>query len=370
MLYALPDHEVMNVLLPGISERRLSVADARQALIDRPGLVPIAIHPGDDTGHESQIYFADIGDMPFLEWKYIYTIERLAKEGRIEFAFATDFALLDSELPVTDGMDPDGLLFHVSRCGSTLFCKALARVDSNLIINQGGPLQSGFWAALTDGWRQPLVASAENLDRLRRLVRLMTRRRRPEYQRCLVKFISWNTICVAFIRAAFPTARALYLYREPTEVIATVLQETTAALHARGTPLADALTGLPATQTRGMGDVEFLAYCYAHYFGLVARHAEALAVSPVNFRQMVQRENLSTILEGGLGWQPEADELERMQTQFDFYSKDDSNRTRYSGEADDLLQGLDNEARQTIKTITASATRTLDHLPRNLFPMT
>ncbi|MCC5872752.1 MAG: hypothetical protein JJU22_10180 [Gammaproteobacteria bacterium] len=369
MLYALPDHEVMNVLLPGISERRLSVADARVALVERPGLVPIAIHPGDDSGQGRQLYFADIGDEPFLEWKYIYTIERLAKEGRIDFAFTTDFTLLDSELPVTDGMDPDGLLFHVSRCGSTLFCKALARVDSNLIINQGGPLQSGFWAALTDGWRRPLVASAENLDRFRRLVRLMTRRRRPEYQRSLVKFISWNTICVEFIRAAFPAARALYLYREPAEVIATVLQETTAALHARGTPLADALTGLPAARTRGMGDVEFLAHCYAHYFAVVAEHAEALALSPVNFRQMVQRENLPSILEAGLGWQPTADELARMQAQFNFYSKDDSNQTRYRGEAEDLLHGLDGQARETIATITASATGRLDRLPSNLFPM-
>lgn len=363
----------MNVLLPGISERRLSVADAREALIERPGLVPIAIEPdhgkGKGTGGGHQLYFADILDEPFLEWKYIYTIERLAKAGRIDFAFTTDFALLDSELPVNDGMDPDGLLFHVSRCGSTLFCKALARVDSNLIINQGGPLQSGFWAALTDGWRQPLLASPENLDRFRRLLRLMTRRRRPEYQRSLVKFISWNTICVEFIRAAFPAAQALYLYREPAEVIATVLQETTAALHARGTPLADALTGLPAARTRTMGDVEFLAHCYARYFAVVAEQAEPLALSPVNFRQMVQRENLAPILQAGLGWQPRPEELARMQAQFDYYSKDDSNATRYSGEAEDLLGGLDHKARETIAQITAEATRTLDHLPRNLFPM-
>ncbi|MCC5887760.1 MAG: hypothetical protein JJT88_15095 [Gammaproteobacteria bacterium] len=369
MLYALPDHEVMNVLLPGISERRLSVAAAREALVERPGLVPIAIEPGTDRGQGHQLYFADIGEEPFLEWKYIYTIERLAKERRIDFAFTTDFALLDSELPVDDGLDPDGLLFHVSRCGSTLFCKALARVDSNLIINQGGPLQSGFWAALTDHWRQPLTASAENLARFRRLLRLMTRRRRPEYERSLVKFISWNTVCVEFIRAAFPAAQALYLYREPAEVIATVLQETTAALHARGTPLADALTGLPAARTRTMGDVEFLAHCYARYFAVVAEHAESLALSPVNFRQMVQRENLAPILKAGLGWVPRPEELARMQAQFDYYSKDDSNSTRYSGEAEDLLHGLDASDCQTIADITAAATRTLDHLPRNLFPM-
>lgn len=369
MLYALPDHEVMSSLLPGIEERRLSVADAREALCERPGLVPIAIRPGDDADGGSQIFFADIGDTPFLEWKYIYTIERLAKEGRIDYAFVTDFALLDEAPPVDDGMTPDGLLFHVSRCGSTLFCKALARVDSNLIINQGGPLQAGFWSALTNGYREPLVASAANLDRFRRLLLLMTRRRRSEYERCLVKFISWNTIYLEFIRAAFPEARALYLYREPSEVIATVLQETTAALQARGTPLADVLTGLPAERTRDMGDVEFLARCYGRYFEQVAEHADTLALTPVNFRQTKQRQHLPLILERGLNWHPTADELSRMQAQFDLYSKDDSNRTRYEGEDTDLLESLGDEGQRTVRALTAAATETLDRLPQNLFPL-
>lgn len=360
----------MQALLPGIEARRLAVADARRALVERPGLVPIAIRPGSGGPAGSLIYFADIGDTPFLEWKYIYTIERLAKEGRIDYAFATDFALLDEELPVADGMAPDGLLFHVSRCGSTLFCKALAQVASNLIINQGGPLQAGFWSALTAGYREPLVASAENLDRLRRIVLLMTRRRRDEYQRCLIKFISWNTIYLEFIRAAFPDARALYLYREPGEVIAIVRQETTAALHARGTPLADVLTGLPAAQTRDLGDVEFLARCYARYFERVVAHAEALALTPVNFRQTVRREHLPLILERGLGWQPTAEELARMQAQYDLYSKDDSGRTRYQGEATDLLASLGEDGRRAVEELTSSLTAALDRLPRNPFRLT
>ncbi len=370
MLYALPDHEVMQTLLPGIEARRLTVVEARQALVERPGLVPIAIRPGAGGSAGSLIYFADIGDTPFLEWKYIYTIERLAKEGRIDYAFATDFALLDEELPVADGLVPDGLLFHVSRCGSTLFCKALARVESNLIINQGGPLQAGFWATLTDGYRNPLEASVENLDRFRRIVLLMTRRRRDDYERCLIKFISWNTIYLEFIRAAFPDARALYLYREPGEVIAIVRQETTAALHARGTPLADVLTGLPAVQSRELGDVEFLAHCYARYFEQVLEHAEALALTPVNFRQTVRREHLPVLLERGLGWIPTAEELARMQAQFDLYSKDDSGRTRYAGEAEDLLEGLGEYGRKKVDELTAELTAALDRLPRNPFRQT
>lgn len=367
MLYALPDHQVMESLLPGIREQYLTVDRARSALAGHPGLVPIAIRPGED-GDSSLIYFADIGDAPFLEWKYIYTIQRLAEQGEITRFFSTDLELLDDEPPVDDGMNPDGLIFHVSRCGSTLFCKALARLPSNLIINQGGPLQSGFWTALTDHWRRGLELDDRSVARFRRLVRLMARRRRAEYARCFVKFISWNTVYAEFVRAAFPDTPALYLYRDPGEVIAIVLQETTAALHARGTPLADVLTGLPGEETANMGDVEFLAHCYARYFKVVAERADELRLSPVNYRELRQRELLADVLDRGLDWRPEQDALEQMRAQFSYYSKDDSNRTQYIGEPETLEQALGPGGRELVDAVAGKWTRTLDRLPRNLFP--
>lgn len=363
MLYALPDHEVMESLLPGIEQQRLPVDEAVEQVIQHPGLVPIAINPeGAGT-----VYFADIGDTPFVEWKYIYTIERLALEGQIGRFFATDLTILNGDLPVDDGMDPDGLIFHVSRCGSTLFCKALARLPANLIINQGGPLQSGFWAALTDHWRGPPEPTERNLNRLRNLVHLMTRRRRPEYRRCFIKLISWNVVYLDFICAAFPGARVLYLYRDPAEVIATVVQETTAALHARGTPLADVLTGLPEAETRDWGDIEFLANCYARYFRLVAEKAEHLQLSLVNYRQLRQSEKFAEVLERGLNWRPERDELEQMREQYRYYSKDDSGKTRYRGEPESLEQALGPGGREAVDAIARAAAARLDQSPRNLF---
>lgn len=374
MLYALPDHEVMQKLLPGIAERWLEPDTARERLQANPGLVPIAIDPGQSNqDHESNpqsnhksIWFADIGDQPFLEWKHIYTVKRLADEGRIGESFVTDFSLLDQPLPVTDGMQPDGLLLHVSRCGSTLFCKSLARLESNLIINQAGPLQYGFWAAITDHWHQPLQASEANLLRLRRLVHLLTRRRGLDYQRAFVKFISWNTIYADFIRAAFPASHILFLYRDPAEVIATVMQETTAALTHRGTPLSERISGLPVAQTRRMDNIEYLAHCYANYYRLVAERAEGLDLRLVNYRHMRQPECFAQVLARGLDWHPDSASLEKMREQYNYYSKDDSNQTRYQGEPDPA-DTLGPDGKATIDAIAAAATGILDISPRNLF---
>lgn len=363
MLYALPDHQAMESLLPDIGRQRLPVDAAVEQLTRHPGLVPIAIDPeGQGT-----VYFADIGDTPLLEWKYIYTIERLAREGGITRFFVTDLAILDSELPAVDGLDPDGLIFHVSRCGSTLFCKALARLPANLVINQGGPLQAGFWAAVTGHWHHDPEPTRKNLRMLRNVVRLMARRRRPDYQRCYIKFISWNVVYLDFIRAAFPDACALYLYRDPAEVIAIVLQETTAALRARGTPMSGTLTGLPENETRDMGDIEFLAHCYAHYFRLVADKAERLRLGLVNYRNLKQPELFAGIVARGLGWRPGDEELEQMQAQYRYYSKDDSNRTDYRGEPKHLDQVLKPGDRDIVEAVVRDRTAALDRSPRNLF---
>ncbi|TVS16791.1 MAG: hypothetical protein EA417_09075 [Gammaproteobacteria bacterium] len=363
MLYALPDHEVMESLLPGIGDRTLTLAEARQALQECPGLVPVAVDP--NAG--GWVYFADIGDTPLKEWKHIYTIERLAAEGRIEQSFSTELTILEDPLPEPGSVPLHGLIFHVSRCGSTLFSKALARSDRNLMITQGGPLQDGFWAALSSHWRYPPDPSPRNLTMLRNLVALMARRRRPEYERCFVKMISWNTVYLEFFRAAFPDTPALYIYRDPTEVIATILEETTAALRAKGSLQATVMSGLPEADTVDMAPEAYLAHCYAHYFDTVLGY-EGDGLSLVNYSDLRMSEAFSRIVEQGFGLDVDAAELAQMQDQYRYYSKDDSNRTPYRGEPEGLETRLDALQRARVRAIVGSRLESLDRSSRNLFP--
>jgi len=366
MLYALPDHQVMQTLLPGIENSRVSTDEAVARLRDCPGLVPVAIDP---SGAGS-VYFADIGTAPYLEWKHIYTVERLARDGVIRSRFVTDAAVLERELPIGDHLDPDGFIFHVSRCGSTLLSKVLAQLPENLIINQGGPLQEGFWAAATDHWQRPLSHDERTLQMFRNLLRLLARRRRSEYRRCFVKFISWNVVYADFVKAAFPGTATIYLYRDPVEVIATVLQETTAVLRTKGTPQAQVITGLTPADSAAMDDIGFLAHCYAHYFRLIHAWAQPLGLSLVNYRATARPECLADILARGFGWRPEASALEQMQMQFRYNSKDDSGKSVYQGEPEQLTERLSSTDRSSIVAITRAPLAALDTSPQNLFPET
>jgi hypothetical protein len=363
MLYALPDHEVMENLLPGIRDRYLPVVDALERIQSQPGLVPVAVNPHGN----GLVYFADIGDTPLLEWKHIYTIERLAQDNAIGEIFTTDLEILLHDELSTGCLPPRGLIFHVSRCGSTLFTKALARSPRNLVVIQGGPLQEGFWAAITDHWQHPPELNERNINMLRNLVMLMARKHRPEYEHCFLKLISWNVIYMDLICAAFPDAPALYLYRDPVEVIANVLQETTAALSAKGDLLAGELTGLSPQATAKMSNVEYLAHCYAHYFSVVLDKSEGIDLHLVNYEQLRHSKAFAYILAQGLNLHPESAELELMQKQYLYYSKDDTDTTLFTGDIDSMLDILPSNDKQIIKRVCNDAFVRLNTSKHNIY---
>jgi len=363
MLYALPDHEVMENLLPGIRDRYLPPDHAVERIMSQSGLIPVAVNPQGN----GLVYFADIGDTPLLEWKYIYTIERLSQENGVGEIFSTDLDILQRDDLVFDYVPIKGLVFHVSRCGSTLFTKALARSPRNLVINQGGPLQEGFWAAITDRWQHPPEINERNIRMLQNLVRLMARRRRPENELGFVKFISWNVIYVDLICAAFPEASALYLYRDPVEVIANVLQETTAVLRSKGDLLARELTRLPPQDTAYMSNFEFLAYCYANYFNVVLNKSEATGLHLVNYKQLKHMDAFADILARGFHLKPDELELARMEKQYLYYSKDDTDTTLFTGDIDTMLDILPADDKQLIKRVCHDALARLDASEWNLY---
>ncbi|MGD8326135.1 MAG: sulfotransferase [Sphingomonadales bacterium] len=331
-LYALPDHEVIDALLPWINRRPVEMREARRLISCNKALLPIAIDPHD----RGAIYWADLGVHPFREWQYIFTIKSLSEAGEIKTAFKTSMDVLLDDGLFADSLQPEGFVFHISRCGSTLLAKSLARFDENLVINQGAPLQHGFWAYLTKDWSQDLPNTPQTRQMFRNLVRAMTRPRISGQRRAFVKFISWNTLYIDFIMQAFPDGKALYLYRNPAEVIASVKKATTAALTAKGSDKGAFLSQSDVEAHQALSDTAYLARCYAHYFKAVLNHFES-DISCIEYPEITAR-NLKHILNQGLGYFPSDAELDLMREQFAFHSKDDDDTKKFE---DDTQQKRD-----------------------------
>lgn len=360
-LYALPDHEVVQDLIPAITQTHLGHFEALEHIRRYPGIVPVAIDPADG----GRVLWADLGAHPFREWQYMYTIQTLAQDDAIAGAFTTDFDILADDTVLNDAAPPAGFIFHISRCGSTLLAKALARSDANVVINQGGPLQRGFWATITDDFSKPADPSPENLHMFRNLVLAMARRRADGQTRSFVKFISWNSLYMDFARAAFPDLPSVFLYRDPVEVIASVLKETTAALWAKGRVQAGFLTGGDHLATQDMTDTAYLAKCYAEYFR-VALAAEQDGLKLINYLN-INAESFDQIIGEGLRFTPDADELETMREQFRYHSKDDSDKTQFRADSAEKQDAMPDADKQMIAEECGALLEQLDRAPNNLF---
>ncbi|TDI59056.1 MAG: hypothetical protein E2O92_08505 [Alphaproteobacteria bacterium] len=359
-LYALPDHDVVNELLPGIQDTRLETADAINRIAANKGIVPLAINHNDG----GSIYWGDIGTHVYREWQYMFTVQNLADRGEIKDPFVTDMDVLRSDDIIADSLSPSGLIFHISRCGSTLLGKALARTPHHIVINQGGPLQRGFWAWLTDDFAKEAEASEENLAMFRRLVGAMTRPRTGIETASFMKFISWNALYMDFVHQAYPDTPTLFLYRDPVEVIASVLKETTAVLVAKDHRQAEFLTGRTKAEIANMSDVEFLAICFSRYFETALSRTDDIKM--LNYTN-INAGRFPDIVDLGLEYSPDPTDMAPMLEQFNFHSKDDGDSAKFQDDSATKQKAITDQDRQLIEKQCAGLVDRLDASPYNVF---
>lgn len=356
--YAHPDHLVVKQLIPNIETRYLEQDEAVARIRARTGHVPIAIDPS-GTG---RIYWADIGDHRLREWQFIYSIKYLVETNAIHESFSTDMAILRRDDLLTDSLEPTAFVFHISRSGSTLLAKSLAKAAGHLVVNQGGPLQRGFWCYLTKDWHRRLAATQDNLAMFKRLVLALTRRRHKDDQRAFVKFISWNVVYSDFIRQAFPNVPSIFLYREPAEVIASIAKETTAALVAKGTRQAGFLARCDSRDTVEMHDVDYLSLCFEHYFDAALSNSSELHF--LNYTELTI-ENFPHILKRCLGYTPTSKNAKLMRSQFAFNAKDDQDQVLFRDDSDQKRRSIDAKDIALLERRLGSRFRKLERSPRN-----
>jgi hypothetical protein len=116
-------------------------------------------------------------------------------------------------------LDPDALIFHVSRCGSTLLSRLLGSVPGVLAVSEPGPLNG---LLLAD---PGMLGGASKAAMLRLMVRALGRRRFGDERHYVVKLSSWNATHTALFRRAFPAARLIWLMRAPEAVVASLVAD-------------------------------------------------------------------------------------------------------------------------------------------------
>jgi hypothetical protein len=110
---------------------------------------------------------------------------------------------------------PSGLIFHMSRCGSTLAAQMLAAIDRYIVVSEAAPIDQSVQIAA--------ALSPPRIDGLKAMMEAFAPSRIGDDARYFIKLDCWHTLALPVFRQAFPAVPWVFLYRRPEEVMVSQL---------------------------------------------------------------------------------------------------------------------------------------------------
>jgi hypothetical protein len=130
------------------------------------------------------------------------------------FRTRTDMKALLDGAQDADSVPLCGMVFHMSRCGSTLLARMLGAPEHHLVASEPEPLDSVI------KWAETFDAPYDlKIQALRAIVAALGRKRNPAWKRFFIKLDGWHIRSHRLLRDAFPNAPWVFLHRDPVEVL-------------------------------------------------------------------------------------------------------------------------------------------------------
>jgi hypothetical protein len=234
---------------------------------------------------------------------------------------------LDSEL----SLEPAGMIFHLSRCGSTLVSRLLRTVPGVVVVAEPAPLNALLRLD------PDLIDEATLVRLVRLLVRALGRHRHGDERLLVLKCTSWNIRRREILAAAFPETPWIWLQRDPVRVLASLLAEPPGWLGLQGRPhRAAQLFGLDPAAVPAVSRVEFAAR-------VLGAMLDAAATDPGG-RLLIDYADLPAAVwqrvAPHFGLEADAAAIERMIEESRYYSKDPESRI-FAGDAPERRPATD-----------------------------
>jgi len=256
--------------------------------------------------------WADLSAERFVEPFFDQTVGRWSTGPHAQPLVRTGLDVLVA-LDQQPSLDPAGMIFHFSRCGSTLVSRLLSTVAGVVVVAEPSPLNAllGLDPARVDG------ATLVRVVRL--LVRALGRHRHGDEQRLVLKCTSWNIRRQEILTAAFPDTPWVWVQRDPADVVASLLAAPPGWLGHQVPPAQTALRfGIDPAAVATMPRAEFVARALgAMLFSASAGPPRRICVDHSELPAAVWQRVAPHF---GIEIDPAA--IERMAEQSRFYSKD------------------------------------------------
>jgi hypothetical protein len=278
----------------------------------------------DFSGPAPTLDWADLSPERFVEPFFDQTVARWASGPHARPLVRTGLdalVALDNE----PSLEPAGMIFHLSRCGSTLVSRLLGTLPGVVILAEPAPLNELL------SLEPDRVDDATLAGFVRLLVRALGRRRHGDERQLVLKCTSWNIRRRAVLAAAFPGTPWIWVQRDPAHVVASLLANPPGWLGRQAAPRAARLFGIDPAAVPAMARAEFTARA-------LGAMLESAATDPGR-RLCIDHADLPAAT-----WQRVAPHfaleidtaaIERMTEQSRFYSKDPAPRPFSEAEPED-----------------------------------
>ncbi|MDI3315056.1 MAG: hypothetical protein QJR12_12545 [Mycobacterium sp.] len=266
----------------------------------------------DFSGPVPAVDWADLSAERFAEPFFDQTVVRWAAGPRARPLVRTGLEALVA-LDGEPSLEPAGIIFHLSRCGSTVVSRLLGTLPGVVVLAEPTPLNALLRAL--PGLEPDRAGGAAPARLVRLLVRALGRCRHGDERRLVLKCSSWAIRRRVLLAAAFPDTPWVWVQRDPVRVLASLLAEPPGWLGFQAAPaLAARLFGLDPAAVAAMGRTEFagralgamLEAALADPAGrLCVDHAElpaavwnrvaphfGLEIDPAALRQMIEESRL------------------------------------------------------------------------------
>lgn len=222
---------------------------------------------------------------PFFD-DSIFKLRRLAVNSK-PYQPLSDISMLHEWAAGVDGVMPSALIFHVSRCGSTLVSQALSMSKRNISLSEV-PI---FDEILRMRFKKPVISIKEMEEALRAAIHLYGSKRTGEEQHLFIKTDSWHLMFHKQLRALYPATPFIVLYRHPGEVLFS--QQRQKGMHAVPRLVEPALFGFSEEQMAGCHPDDYMALVLQKYYEVILE----MVGQDTNFLLLNYAEGMHTVIQ-------------------------------------------------------------------------
>jgi len=308
------------------------------------------------TKERQTIAWMNLGQTSFTDPFFFDTVCRVLHTQPPPQPVFTNLNALLALHEIEPGLQPKGFIFHISKCGSTLFANMLAALPRNIVISMAEPIHWALMAPIS-------MASTESLSDCFRMqlfhstVGALGQQRLGIEENYIIRFEPYHVLWLPWIRKAFPNVPWIFLYRDPVEVMVSDILSTPFFVNfqrehpalvkqvlnlsaldlVRINPdqiyLAKQLLDFGALDLSRMSSEEFTAKAINSLCQIAIQQVDTNTLV-VNYNQLLSKSCLYKLLDFFHIKASDA-EIETMINELQFYSKDKQRKHRYKDDRPD-----------------------------------